>query len=245
MTEMPDDKTYALFSTPNNKKIIADLEARNKKFIKFPAVETQKFDLDEATLENLLNIKQFDWIIFTDVLTADYFLQILEENEVDLFELDEVRICAYGEAVSDRLRFVQIHTDVLPNQIEDTEIIEAIKNYVNSEIGLREQNILLLHRQNTKISIAETLIAEGANVLELEIYQMSSDYKQEFPKLRALINGGAIDEFIFSAPEDLIYLKFIINTETINADLFEQFSITNETTFKTLFELGIKSKLWF
>ncbi len=244
MTETANEKTYALFSTPNNKKLIADLEAQSKKVVKLPAFETERTTLDESSLEKLQNPARFDWIIFPDVLTVDYFLQILEENEVDLFELDDVRICAFGEAVSDRLRFVQIHTDVLPNKIEDSEIIEAIKNYVNSENGLRGLKILLIRQENTILSTTEKLIERNADASEIAIYQTILNEKAVLSKLKALIKGGAIDEFILSEPEELIYLKYLLNTEKINADLFEQWSATNEVTFKTLFEVGIKPRFF-
>jgi uroporphyrinogen-III synthase len=240
MIEAANDKTYGLFSTPNNKKLIADLEAQGKKIIKLPAFETRLLDLDESSRKRIQNLSQFDWIIFPDVLTVDCFLEILEESEADLFELDEVRICAFGEAVSDRLRFVQIHTDVLPIKIDDLLIIEALKNYVNCEDGLSNQNILMLRQENKVETISKKLIGENANVFESAIYRITTQPNENAPKLKALISGGAIDEFIFSAPEDIIYLKYFLNIEKIENELFEQFTATNETTFKKLFELGIK-----
>ena len=244
MTQYGNEKTYALFSTPNNKKLIADLEARGASIIKIPKIETMKIDVEDVTLEQLLNIKQFDWIVFADVLAVDYFLQILEEKEVDLFDLDDVRICAFGEAVSDRLRFVQIHTDVLPTKIDKTEIVEALKNYVSGENALREQKILIIHRENQKVFIAENLLAENAEVNRIAIYRVFFEDQETVPKLRALIAGGAVDEFIFSAPEDVIYLEFLLSCENIEADLFERFSATDETTFKTLYERGIKPRFF-
>ena len=185
MTEIENDKTYGLFSTPTNKKIIAELEARNKKILKLPGVESQRIHPADATLEKILNFANFDWIVFSDVLTVDYFLEILEENEIDLFELDEVRICAFGEAVSDRLRFVQIHTDVLPAKINNEEIIESIKNYVNNENGLNGQRILILRQDNLRLSISQNLMLENADILELPVYRLDTETPESLPKIQA------------------------------------------------------------
>lgn len=241
MTEIENDKTYGLFSTPKNKKIIAELEAQNKKTLKIPSVESQRIQLADSTLEKILNFANFDWIVFSDVLTVDYFLEILEENEIDLFELDEVRICAFGEAVSDRLRFVQIHTDVLPTKINNEEIIESIKNYVNNKNGLNGQRILILRQENSRLSITEMLMLENADILELPIYRLDIETPEILPKLKALISGGAIDEFIISMPEEIIFLTYILSGEKLRQNLFEHFSVKNETVFKNLFELGIRS----
>lgn len=241
MTEIENDKIYGLFSTPNNKKIIAELEAQNKKTLILPSVESQRIQLADSTLEKILNFANFDWIVFSDVLTVDYFLEILEENEIDLFELDEVRICAFGEAVSDRLRFVQIHTDVLPTKINNEQIIESIKNYVNNKNRLNGQRILLLRQDNLRLSITEMLMLENADILELPIYRLDIETPESLPKIKALISGGAIDEFIISTPEEIIFLTFILSEEILRQNLFEQFSVMNETVFKNLFEHGIRS----
>lgn len=242
MTEPGNEKTYALFDTPNNKKLIADLEAVGTKIFKISLIEARNREFDESLRIKLKNPKQFDWIIFTDVLTVDFYLNILEENGIDLFELDDVRICAFGEAVSDRLRFVQIHTDVLPTKIDDSTIFDAIKNYVNCETGLNGQHILILQSKYMPVTLSVRLTDAGAKVEEAAIYDFENLRSEEFSKVSALIVGGAIDDFIFSTPEDIILLKFLLSTGNLNDNLFEQFTVTNETMYKCVSELGIKPR---
>ena len=189
-------KTFALFANPNNKKIISELENAGARVIKFPGVDAEKVILDSAYAEVLSNLKNFDWIIFTDVLTVDFFLQILEENAIDFFELDEIRVCAFGEIVSDRLRFVQLHADVIPPTIETQDVLSALGNYISGE-EFTDIKFLLPKENTFPVEIKNALMKMKAEVFELPIYQIKFAEENEIPKLKALLKGGAIDGAMF------------------------------------------------
>lgn len=200
------EKTYAIFSHSSNQKIIAALEAKNARVFLFPPLETEKINLNEREIDDLRNLESFDWIIFPDNLSVEFFLQILEENDIDFFKLDELRVCAFGEAVSDSLRFVQLHADVVPTSISPTIVFNALSEY----IGRGDFNFLkflLPKASSSRYEIAEILRGQNAAVLELAVYQTNKINSSEISKLKVLLDGGAIDEFIFSAPPDLIALN--------------------------------------
>ncbi len=46
----------------------------------------------------------------------------------------------------------------------------------------------------------------NAELIEMAVYRAKISDKSDTTKLKTLLKGGAIDEFIFSAPEDLIAL---------------------------------------
>ncbi len=235
------DKTYALFSTPTNKKIIAELEKKEMKVFQFPPLETEKLVLDEKSAAVIKNLNAFDWIIFTDVLTVDYFVEILEENAIDLFEMDALNICAFGEAVADRLRFVQIHTDVIPTLIETTSIYIALSDYVGND-ELSKLSFLLLKEASLEYEIKAKLTGRGANVEELSIYQAKIAKADELTKLKILLKSGAIDEFIFSSPTDLTALMHYFDDELISATLSEiKVSAIDKAMFQTLRENDLKA----
>ncbi len=213
-------KTFALFASPNTKKIISELENAGARVIKFPTIDAEKVILDSVSANVLSNLKNFDWIIFADILTVDFFLQTLEENAIDFFELDEIRVCAFGEIVSDRLRFVQLHADVIPRTIETQDVLSALKNYIAVE---EFTNIKFLLPKETffSVELKNALLKMKAEVFELPIYQIKFAEENEIPKLKALLKGGAIDEFILSAPTDFIGLNHIFNGERLDRLLSE------------------------
>lgn len=201
-----DEKTCALFAAPTNKKIIAELERRGAKVFLFPPLATEKAVLDEKAKSVIKNLDRFDWIIFPDVLTVEYFLEILPENEIDLFAMDSLGVCAFGEAVADRLRFAQLHADVIPTSIDAANTFRALSEYVGKD-KLSGLKILLPKEISFVYEIEQKLIESGAGVVGLPVYQAKISAANEIAKLKALVRGGAVDEFVFSSPSDLIALQ--------------------------------------
>ena len=244
MSNATDHKTYGLFSTANNRKLIDKLESSGAKVFQFPPIETEKVILNETSINYLHNLTSFDWIIFPDVFAVEYFLQALEEFSVDFFELDAVKVCVFGEAVADRLRFVQLHADLIPNFVETENIFAAIKNYISQNV-LENLRFLLLKETDAEIELTEILTENKAFVTELPIYQARIKDKREVSKLKTLLAGGAIDEFIFSSPTDIIALKYLFSVDEIS-EVFNEIKVsaTDEVMFQMLKEHNQKATLY-
>lgn len=234
------EKTYALFANPANKKIAAALEKEGAKVFRFPPLEIEKAILNEKSVSDIKNLYGFDWIIFPDVLAVDYFLQVLEENEIDLFEMDSVQVCAFGEAVADRLRFVRLHADIITASVEPANVFVAVSDYVG-KAELSSLKFLLPKAVSLEYEITEKLIGKGANVVELPIYEAKIARADETAKLKVLLKGGAIDEFVFSSPTDLIALKLLFGNSRISTILSEtDVSTVDAAMFQTLKEHDLK-----
>jgi len=240
MSNSVADKTFALFANPGVVKIIAQLENAGANLIKFPPPEAEKVEPNEISKEILNRLVNFDWIIFPDVLAVDFFLGILEEKEIDFFDLDEMRVCALGEAVSDRLRFVQLHADVIPDTLEAENVLSALKNYI-AEDGFENLKFLLPVEISLQNPIEDGLLKMNAEVCRLPVYQIKFSGKDKISKLKALLKGGAIDEFIFSAPTDFIALNHIFNGEPLVRILSEvAISAADGLIFQTVREHDLK-----
>ncbi len=236
-----DEKTYALFSNPTNKKIVAELEKNGAKVFLFPPLEIQRTVLDEESIAAIKNLSGFDWIIFPDVLTVDCFLEILQENEIDLFEMDSVQVCTFGEAAADRLRFVQLHADVIPNSVEGGNPFHALFDFIGQD-QFRSLRFLLTKEISRQYEIKNKLAESGADVFELPIYQAKDSSADKITKFKTLLKGGAIDEFIFSSPTDLLALQNYFDNEMIAETLSEiNISALNKEMFQTLKEFDLKA----
>ena len=220
MLNLSPEKTYALFATPFNKKIIADLNSQNIDAVIFPTITTCEIEDKQSFLENLA---EFDWLVFPDVYAVEYFVNALEKNGVDLFELDELRVLAFGEAVSDRLRFSQLHADIIPSTIKTSDVLQSLKDYVFEDFA--ELKFLVMQEQNSKLEIISELQNLNSSVTELPIYSANIADETQIPKLKALLKGGAIDEFIFSTHFDVLNLAQIFQAENL-ADILEGVTIT-------------------
>ncbi len=216
------DKTYSLFATNINKKIIADLASNNIETVIFPTIITDEVKASEVLLEKIFD---FDWLIFADVYAVEYFVTAFEKLGKDLFELDKLRVLACGEAVSDRLRFSQLHADVVPLTIRTSDILQALQDYVFDETEFAKLKFLVLQEQNSKLKIIGQLRELNSNVTELPIYSAHLADETQIPKLKALLKGGAIDEFIFSTHFDVLNLGQIFQAENL-ADILAGVTLT-------------------
>ena len=191
MLDSPNVKTYALFANPINRRLVADLEKTGAKVFEFPPLQIEKIVLETAAIEIIKNLPTFDWLILPDVLAADFFLESLETSGIDLFEIDFLRTCALGEAVADRLRFVQVHADVIPPTVEPVQAFSAIADYVG-ENGLENLKFLFPNKISSGNQLKELLTASGAEVVEMSIYKTEISNNLEITRLKILLESGAV-----------------------------------------------------
>lgn len=219
MSKFSAEKVYGLFDSPANKKLISEISAAGAKIILFPGVETFLIS-DAQTRETLSNLNGFDWLIFSDVYAVEFFLLALAESNVDLFEIDHLRVCAYGESVADRLRFAQLHADVIPSSVRLEDVFQALSDYI-SEDEFEKLNFLILREKASQAELKNKLESVKANVAELPIYAAKDAENESVVKIKTLLRGGAIDEFIFTSPFDVLNLAHLFPNENLETVLSE------------------------
>ena len=205
-------KTYALVASAANKRIVKTLEAAGARVVLFPRAQISACSLGAAARLILADAVNYDWLIFFDVSAVDYFLRALEDAQTDQFELDRRRICALGEAVADRLRFAELHADVVPRRVQTTAILDGLNDYIGAD-NFIENRFLLVKQKSASSQIKDVLIGRGVSADELEIYEAAIENPPDAWRLKALLKSGAIDEFVVSAPEDWIALRAFLKTD--------------------------------
>jgi uroporphyrinogen-III synthase len=224
-------KTIGVFDKPSNQKLIGELNGKNCDVFLLPKVVTFA---TEISFE--FDLLQFDWLIFTDCHAVEYFLQLLKENNLDTFNLDSLRICAIGEAVSDSLRMFQIHADVIPSKLDDEIVFKLICDYQSPN-----KVCFLITEQNT--NLAELLRTEKADVTEIELYR--AEPIADLSKLKVLIQNGAFDEVIFNSPAEVNDWKLLMQPNDFTQSFNEINAVaTDNQTFQYLFESGLKPQLY-
>lgn len=239
MARFSAEKVYALFDNPANKKIISEISSSGAKAILFPALETE-MTANAETEKILSDLSKFDWLIFPDIYTVEFFLQQMTELAIDFFELDNLRVCAFGESVADRLRYAQLHADIIPNSIKTDEVLRAIKDYLFDETEFENLRFLVLKKENAAVEIAGELRILDAVASELAIYKAVAKAETTVVKLKTLLKGGAIDEFIFTSPFDVLNLAHLFPTENL-ADVLAETELyaADKTTVQSLDEFRL------
>lgn len=229
-------KTIGIIDNPKNKKLISNLEKQGNAIVRFPEFEKHSMKTDANLFENLID---YDWLIFTDIYSVEYFLQTLDELGMDPFDLDVLRICAVGEAVADALRFRQIHSDVVPNKNRTETVISGLRDYVFVESEFSELKFLIIKESSAETELANSLKDLNAYVTEFSIYRIVQKHSLRLSKLKALVKGGGIDEFVFTSPEDVFIVSGVFNGENLG-DVFAEIKITtsDEVTAQTFREFS-------
>ena len=241
--EIAEKETVGIIKNGKNKKVIELLKNQQKNVIEFPEIKTVKNNLNDRQINLLKNLNEFDWLIFTDIFTVDYFLEELEKTGFELYELDNFRICACGEAVADKLRFVQVHSDVIPVNSDEEVIISSIKDYIFDEEQFVNSKFLIVKAENKTSELSKLLNDEEIKTVEIEVYKIVTEENLDSAKYGALLFGGAIDKFIFTSPADIESLLLFSKNKNLSELLSGvEIDATDEITAQTLRERDLKIK---
>lgn len=223
-----------------------ELENLGATVVLFPTIEIAApesyADLDRA----IQNLNDYDWLILTSQNAAEHFINRLAANEVELFELDNLRLCAIGEATFERLRLSQIHVDVLPVESNAEAVFAAIAEYVGGENELRNLRFLFPKSAIARDVLPVRLRRADALIDEVVAYRTVLPEKPETGKIKALLHVGAIDCIAFSSPSTFKNFVEILKNENLHG-LLKNVSLAciGETTANAVresgFEVGIVS----
>ena len=189
-----------------------ELESLGAKVVLFPTIEIAP-PASYAELDaEILNLAAYDWLVVTSVNAAEHFLRRLEANGLETAELDYLRVCAIGEATFERLRLAQVHIDVLPTEARAEAVFQALCEYLGNIRELENLRFLLPRSAIGLNLLPEKLSQAGALVKNVTAYQTILPEKPETGKIRALLEGGAIDCLTFTSPSTIKNFIKLIGT---------------------------------
>lgn len=212
MHKIDNNKTYGVFSNTVGRILSARIEEAGATVLTFPVRECEKIELAAGDNERMRNLHEFDWVIFTDIFSARFFIEALKAVNLDFSQLDALRICAMGENVVHYLRSFQIHSDLVVSPC-DKNIAIAITQFS----ALKTENLRFLIPTGSfiKSSTVVELELSGTIVCEIPLYRIISFEENDLVRMKALILGGAVDEIVFSNVDDLLTLQFLFPDETL------------------------------
>jgi uroporphyrinogen-III synthase len=228
-------ESFAVFESQSNKWIIETL-SRQWRVILLPEIILEK---TEAFFKPM-NVKAFDWILLPDTIVTEIFVEKLQNDNFDLFELDSVQICAFGEAVASLLRHYQIHSDIISTSHDQNKIFQAIADYANHQ--LRDLRFLALKENDSYEPLVETLQKKEAKVTEVSLCEIKIEDRKNLVRLKALIKGGGVDAFIFASPNEVAALRVLFHEPLGNLLANIQVFAVDDLTFQTLRENDLRPR---
>src|SRR6476646_8875885 len=93
---------------------VTELKNFGATVISCPTIEIAEPESYERLDEAIDHLYGYDWLIFTSANGVEYFLRRLQTRNIGVEELDELKVCAIGEATGDKLRDAHVHVDLIP-----------------------------------------------------------------------------------------------------------------------------------
>ncbi|HEX8843763.1 MAG TPA: uroporphyrinogen-III synthase [Pyrinomonadaceae bacterium] len=194
----------------------AELERLGARVISCPTieiVEPESYALLDEAIENLYG---YDWLIFTSVNGVDHFLRRLDARGIEVSELDELRVCAIGEATALRLREALIHVDVIPEQFKAEGAYAAIESYLGGREGLNRLAFLIPRAAVARDYLPDALEDAGARVDVVPAYRTVRPQTSERGRVEALLAGGAVDCITFTSSSTVVNFAQLFDTTDLS-----------------------------
>jgi uroporphyrinogen-III synthase len=196
---------------------LGELELFGAHLISLPPFEVAELENPERLDEALSHLYGYDWILFTNPDSVHYFLRRLELKGLDATVLDDLRVCAVGNATEQLLRDEQVHADVVPASPEAAAVYASLEQFLGGASALTGLNFLSPRATSSPDSLARALTDAGARVDMVPTYRVQAA-TADSGRTAALVSGAA-DCLVLTGPESLSQLTRLFDAYDLSETL--------------------------
>jgi uroporphyrinogen III methyltransferase / synthase len=196
-------------------EFVAELENYGAKVIICPTIEITEPENYERLDEAIDHLYGYDWLIFTSANAIDFFLRRLETRGVKIDALDEIKVCAIGQASADKLRDARVHVDVVPAQAKAEGVFTALSEFVGDAENLRGLNILVPRAAVGRDYLPKALEEAGARVDVVTAYRTVVPEHLDRGRLSAMLAGSG-DCIAFTSSSTVKNLALLFDTHDLS-----------------------------
>lgn len=197
---------------------ITALESYGASVISCPTIEIAEPESYDRLDEAIDHLYGYDWLIFTSANGVDYFLRRLNTRGVNVEELDELKVCAIGEATADKLRDAHVHVDLVPSQSKAEGIFAALSEFAGGTENLHGLNILLPRAATGRDYLPKSLENAGARIDVVTAYRTVLPENLDRGRLSAMLTGSA-DCIAFMSSSSVKNLALLFDTHDLGEKL--------------------------
>jgi uroporphyrinogen III methyltransferase/synthase len=183
-----------------------------------PTIEIREPESYERLDEAIDHLYGYDWIIFTSTNAVDFFLRRLNFLNHDKSDLDELHVCAIGEATGDKLREAHVHVDLVPNAAKAEGVFLALTEFTGGPDKLSGLNFLLPRAAVARDLLPRSLEEAGARVDIVTTYRTVMPDNLDRGRLSAMLAGSA-DCIAFTSPSTVRNLGLLFDTHDLSKTL--------------------------
>ncbi|MGI8916993.1 MAG: uroporphyrinogen-III synthase [Pyrinomonadaceae bacterium] len=195
----------------------AELEAYGAHIISCPKIEIAELQSYEQLDDAIDHLYGYDWLLFTSVSGVEAFLRRLRQKGLDASALDELRVCAAGDATEKRLLQEHVHVDVASPAPSQT-LFAALESFLGGQAGFSGLNFLSPRASVAPDSLARALNDVGARVDVIHAYRIQSSPEMD-PGRTAAMFSAAADCIVLTSPAAVAQLARLFDAHDLAAAL--------------------------
>jgi uroporphyrinogen III methyltransferase / synthase len=219
---------------------VTELENYGANVIVCPTIEIAEPESYERLDEAIDHLYGYDWLIFTSANAIDFFLHRLAHRGVNVENLDEIKVCAIGQASADKLRDAHVHVDVVPAHSKAEGVFAALSEFAGGNERLHGLNILLPRAAAGRDYLPRALEDAGARVDVVTTYRTVVPEDLDRGKLSAMLAGSA-DCIAFTSSSTVKNLALLFDTHDLSKILSDvAIACIGDITAATAAEYGLK-----
>jgi len=199
-------------------EFVSELERYGAKVVICPTIEIRALESYERLDEAIEHLYGYDWVIFTSVNGVEYFFQRLQTGNRNVSDLDELKVCAIGDATADRLRDLHVHVDVIPEEFKAEGVFSALERFVGGTAALEGLNVLIPRASVARDYLPKALEQAGARVDVVPAYRTDLPADLDRGRVAALLSGGS-DCIAFTSSSTVKNLARLFDTEDLSGAL--------------------------
>lgn len=224
-------------------EFVNELEQYGACVVICPTIEITEPESFERLDEALAHLYGYDWLIFTSVNGVDYFLSRFNTRGHELSALDELKVCAIGEATAERLIEAHIHVDVVPREFKAEGIFAALDQFVGGREALSGLNFLIPRAAVARDYLPQALADAGARVDVVPAYRTVLPENVDRGRIAAMLSGSA-DCIAFTSSSTVRNLSRLFDTHDLSKALNGVVvACIGDITAATAAEHGLKTEI--
>lgn len=213
------------------------LENLGAEVIQFPTIRIKALEDYSAAHAAIRSLADYGMLIFTSVNGVRHFWKQLAALRLDSRALGGLKVTAIGPATAAALRERGIEPDFVPEKFVAESVAEGIITLCGESI--RGMRILLPRAREAREVLPESLVAAGAKVEVLPVYEtVPSDARRE--EVLAKLEAGEIQCVTFGSSSTVTNFLSLIPVDTLRRFPDLRFACIGPVTAATLQKAGLK-----
>lgn len=199
-------------------EFVTELERYGARVIVCPTIEIADPESFERLDEALNHLYGYDWLVFTSVNGVDHFLRRFNATGHALSDIDDLRVCAIGEATAEKLTDAQIHVDVVPREFKAEGVFDALADFVGGREALSGLNFLIPRAAVARDFLPRALEAAGARVDIVTAYRTVLPRDLDRGRITAMLAAGT-DCIAFTSSSTVRNLAQLLDNQDLSKAL--------------------------